>query len=175
MIDIIKELQKNEVLVLLFEEDYQNNLLRVVKKAEAASKKICYITLTKPYYHLVKFFKQNDINVEKFAFIDGVTSTVRKADSSENCRFIPAPNALTELNLMIAKECKEYMPDLLIFDSLSSLLIYEKEPVLLRFVHTIVNELRMNNVKSIFTLLKEDYDSRAIKDISLFVDKIIKV
>ena len=111
----------------------------------------------------------------KFEFIDGVTSTVRKADSTENCRFIPAPNALTELSLMIDKECKEHMPDLLIFDSLSSLLIYEKEPTLLRFAHAIVNELRINNVKSIFTLLKEDYQSTKIKEISLFVDKIIKV
>ena len=175
MIDIKKEIQENDVLVVLFGEDYQKNLLDMIKNTEATYKKICYITLNKPYNNLIEVLKKNSIDIEKFNFVDAITSTVIKPASIKNCRFVTAPNALTELNLAIGKECISHNSDLFIFDSLSSLLIYEKGPTLIRFVHSVINELRTYNIKIIFTLLKEDYVSTLMKDLNMFVDKIIEI
>lgn len=173
MADLAKEINDNEVLVIVYGEDYQQKLIENIKEAEKQIEKICYVTLNKPYHNLVETFKKNSINLKKFLFIDAITSTVIKPKPADNCLFISSPSALTELNITIDETAK-HSPNLLIFDSLSALLVYQKGPTAIKFVHSIANGLRIHKVKAIFTILKGDVDSVLMKDLGMFADKVIR-
>ncbi len=112
--------------------------------------------------------------MKKFGFIDAITKLVMKPESVKNCVFVSATNALTEASIVVKKVCESQQPDMLIFDSLSSLLAYEKGHVLIKFIHSLVEFLRVHRIRITFIALKEDIDSPLIKDLSMFVDKIIK-
>lgn len=175
MIDFGKEIHDNEVLVVVCSENYQKILMDVIKEAEKRFEKLCFVTLNKPYNNLAEILKKNNIDIKKFSFIDAITSTVVKPGSAKNCVFVTAPNALTELNIAITKECKNFNPRLFIFDSLSNLLVYEKGPVLIEFVHSVIQSVKMYKIKIIFTALKSDIDSALMKDLSMFADKVIQM
>jgi len=174
MIDIKKDIKDNDVVVVIFKEDYQKNLMEVTRDLSEQFEKICYINLNKPYDALVESFKKNNININKFSFIDGITSTVKTPLFIKEVRFVSAPNDLTNLNIEITKECRENHPNIFIFDSLSSLLVYEKDFVLIEFVHSVIESLRNYKIKILFTSLDADIDSSLMKDLAMFADKIIK-
>lgn len=168
-------LGKGEVSVIVFSENYQEALKNVIKDVEKKFKKVCYITTNKPYHELVLIFKKNNINLKRFGFIDAITNTVTKPPKTKQCVFVSSPNALTELSIAINKVSKVLRPDLYIFDSLSSLLVYEKGPVLIKFVHSLINSIKTYKIGATFTILESDIDSKLMKDLKMFADKVIKV
>ena len=174
MIDLEKEIQDNEITVILCNSDYPEILNEIIKQTSENFEKIGYVTLNKPYNTLIEIFKKNNVDLKKFGFVDAITKSVIKPESIKNCVFISAPNALTEMSIVIKKVSESQHPDIFIFDSLSSLLVYEKGPTLIKFVHSLVEFLRVHKIKIIFIALKSDIDSALIKDLSMFADKMIK-
>ncbi len=172
--DLQKELKEKSILVVISSEDYQEALKNIIKVAETEMDRICYVSLNQPYKVLVDTFKERGYDLKKFTFIDGITNTLTQFSSAPNCQFISAPNALTELSIAITKEFRKTNPNLIIFDSLSSLLIYQKGSILIEFVHTIIQTVRLNKGKILFTILNADIESPLMKDLSMFADKIIQ-
>ncbi len=61
------------------------------------------------------------------------------------------------------------------FDSLSTLLAYEGSSSIIQFSHNVITKLRINNCKAVFITLKEDINSELIKDLYMFVDKVVEL
>jgi KaiC/GvpD/RAD55 family RecA-like ATPase len=162
-----------EIEVLIFNNGYQKKVIDFIKKTEKKFGYVCYVTLNKPYSVITEDFKKNNIDTTKFIFIDAITSTIKKPAPRKNCIFVSSPNSLTELSITIKELCK-HDPKVLIFDSLSALLIYEKGPAAREFIHSLTNTLRVHNVKGKFIILKHDADSALMKDISMFADRVIE-
>lgn len=80
---------------------------------------------------------------------------------------------LTELHMCISNHAKSKKSDALLFDSLSTMLIYETESLVIKFIHSIVNTIRSYDMKAVFTILEGETDSALVKDLGMFVDKII--
>ena len=49
----------------------------------------------------------------------------------------------------------------------------EKGPVLIEFVHSVIQSVKMYKIRIIFTALKSDIDSALMKDLNMFADKVI--
>lgn len=175
MADLTKEFQDNDILVVVFSENYQEKLFELIKEIEKQDEGICYISLNKPYPSLIGSFKKNNINVNKFLFVDAITCTVKRTKPEKNCIFISSPNALTELNIVITETIKSQNFKFLVFDSLSALLVYEKMLGVREFVHSVVNNLRIYKTKGAFIILKGDIDSTVMRDLRMFADKIVKI
>lgn len=175
MVNLAKEMKDNDILLIAFGENYPRELINIIKKIEKQEGEICYVTLNKPYCTLIELFKKNKINIDKFRFIDCITLSVKKAETEKNCIFISAPYALTGINIAITEAIKSQNFKFLIFDSLSSLLIYEKMLHITEFIHSIINGLRIHKTKGIFIISKGDIDATEMKDLNMFVDKIVKI
>ena len=61
------------------------------------------------------------------------------------------------------------------FDSLSTLLIYNKKETVSKFVHSVVNKIKASNITAVFTALEGDTQSALLKEIGMFVDEVIHV
>jgi len=91
----------------------------------------------------------------------------------KNCTFLSSPNALSELGINISNALQK--SDSLLFDSLSTLLIYEKVGTVMKFVHSLVAKIRVSKCPAIFTALEGDAETQLIKDVTTLVDEIIKL
>lgn len=137
--------------------------------------KIAYISLNKLITPLKRSMQDSGIDIHKIYFIDGITKTaIPNPPEDVNNIFLPAPNDLTKLGIAMTKVMQSYDPDVLIFDSLSTLLIYEDPNIVTQFVYSIINKVRAYGIKVVFTCLNGEKEKQLINNMSLIVDKIIQ-
>lgn len=174
VINIRKEIKENDVVLFIIpNEQYASKLTEIVKAVAADTEKTFYISLNKPYPALVSMMKKNSIDPNKFYFIDAITQTVKSAEPTEKCTYISSPSALTELGLEIGNATSKKKIGNTLFDSLSTLLVYETGASVIKFVHSTISRLRVIGCKAVLTCLTEDTDSALVKDLHMFADKVV--
>ncbi|MFH1788926.1 MAG: hypothetical protein ABH834_06070 [Candidatus Altiarchaeota archaeon] len=168
--------EEGEIIVLLIpDEDYTRRVMEITKDLTRISTRLCYISLNLPYRSLLKHFDEKHIDPSKFYFIDAITQTAEMIKNQPTCEYVSSPGALTELSLAISNILETQKFDYLIFDSLSTLLVYESPLIVTKFIHSLMAKIRVVGTKAIFTCLKQDYDSVLLKDINMFADKILNI
>jgi len=168
--------EDGEVIVLLIpDEEYSKRILEITKELSKISSKLCYVSLNIPFNTLERNFQAKEIDVSKFYFIDAISQTAEIPRDRKNCEYISSPGALTELSLAISNVLETQKFDYIIFDSLSTLLVYETPIIVTKFVHSLMAKVRVVGCKAIFTILKQDSSSMLLKDINMFADKILNV
>ena len=172
--DLSMEIRNNNIILLIVpKEKYHAELVNVIRAMEGNVKKICYVCINEPYNFVINNLKKNNINLEKFFFVDTLTKKVQEPQPVENCIFVTAPNALTEISLAFSKALSEQHCDSALFDTISALAVYESTHSITQFIHNIITKLRLATGKAIFIALKEDLKSELVKDLYMFVDKVI--
>lgn len=132
---------------------------------------LSYVTLSKPYHALVKHFKFRKIDAKRFFFIDCITkSVIKRPKKVKNCVFVPN---LTDLKKTLRKILQSKKFDILIFDSLSSLLVYEKEQPAAKFLHELSVMIKCLKRKAIFIILEKDVEKSVIKHFGMLTDKTL--
>jgi len=156
-------------------EQYSKIIIDVAKQLARDYKHICYVSLNKLYDPLVKGLAANKVDVDKFFFIDcisrGVMMTPKK---TENCEFLSGPQALTEMHISISKNLKAKESEALLFDSLSTLLVYEREVLVIRFVHGLIGAVHEIGPKAFLTILEGDTKGELVKSLGMFTDQTIR-
>ncbi len=177
MQDLIEKLSDGMTFLIKSSSNSYSHTINTLVKKISKNKRILFISLNKSCKALEAIFSNNKANLKNIYFIDAITSTFIKPKKRKNCTFVTAPRALTEISIEITNALKKFNPDFMIFDSLSTLIIYENEIELglSRFLMTMVNKSQKNNVKAIFLCLKDDEKSRLIKEASMIVEKTIVI
>lgn len=170
--DIVKELDENQTILLTIEgENYNSMALGIAK--QLSKKNICYITLNKTYNSLMDIFHKKGIDTKNMVFIDAISRTIlSKVPQVDNCYFISSPAALTEMSITLSKFIKLNF-DYLIFDSLTNLLVYEKKAPVAKFMSHVISRIKESETKAVFYVLKVSQHQEIIQECSMFVDKVI--
>ncbi|HHI03929.1 MAG TPA: hypothetical protein ENL45_00085 [Candidatus Woesearchaeota archaeon] len=174
--NLSSEIKDNKIILLITpKEKYHKELLNTLKVMEKGTDKTCYVCINEPYNFVVDNLKKNNIPAEKFFFIDALTAKVQTPPSVDDCIFVSAPNALTEISLAFSKAFDEKKCNGLLFDTLSTLLVYANPHSIIQFIHNVLTKLRVVSGKAVFVALKEDVNSELVKDLYMFVDKVVEV
>lgn len=169
-----KRIGKKLSLLIIPNEEYLKSVIIISKQASIKYPKILYISLNELYDNLIRSFETNSIDTTNFYFIDAITRTAQtNIDQKSNCYFVTSPNALIELSLVITEKINQMEPDLIIFDSLSTLFIYEKESTAVKFVHSLIGKIKAAGCDSVLTALEGDAKRKAVKDLGMFVDEFL--
>lgn len=169
-----RQLDNRQIVALLIPaERYQDELRKLIKFSSKRSKKICYVSLNLPHQTLAEIFKQCKVDPSKFFIVDAVTSTVMSPKPTKSVSFVASPRAITELGIRIGEICREYKSDLMLFDSISTLLAHVRGPDDPRFVHMLTARIRTHKCRAIFTILREDMGPEIMKDLNMFMDAVI--
>lgn len=171
-----KEIRKNNVVVFLIPSKiYQDGVLHVTKTIANRFSKILYICLNNPAERLIDTLNQKNIDAEKFLFIDAVTKKVKTNISGHNTSYISSPKNFekfkNELNQIIEKEKLECI----IFDSLSTMLIYQDDITVIRFAYDLITKIKVARGSGQFICLEEDIDSALVNGIAMFADKVVGI
>jgi len=177
--NIIEEITQNRfLLILLSEKQYMDQLYEIVKSVEKSKNKICYICLSKPYKDVVDDLKRNKINTNFFFFIDVLSSHYEKLQPKRNCVFLGSPKNLESIKQTIEKVIEREKCSVLLFDTISALLIYQESFPILKFTHSLTVGKKEENVKKIYLVLKKDSipeeeNKKLIDDLKMFADKTL--
>lgn len=112
---------------------------------------------------------------KKFLFIDTTTKPLKSAAELNNCIYVSSISALTELNITITKALEKGKFEILIFDSLSTMLIYHNASTITKFVHNLIGKLRALNCGAVFTCVASDAKSTLVSQLSMLIDKRIRL
>lgn len=174
-----KEVIKNKIfLYLISNKIYQKELLRITKDVADNYSKIVYVSLTKPAEEVVENLRENNIDIKKFLFIDAVAEKVKSsaAGGGEQPIFVSSPKNFNQFNTEISQIIKDLEKfECLIFDSLSTLLIYKDESTVVRFTHDLIIDLMVAHASGDFICLLDDSCVHLAKTITPFTDKVIYV
>lgn len=165
----------NQVLLVLVDKaGYAEKCKILLRSALREKKPLCYTTFNRPSSSIRSAAEKMGIDSGSLLFIDTVTRSIEKPVPDERCIFVSSPQALTEISIAASKMMKDKGCLMMIFDSLSALLIYEKPNAIIQFTHSIISKARLQSANAIFLALKEDTDSELLKDLYMFVDKVVE-
>ncbi|GEM_PF-3230171 len=139
------------------------NILVTQKKR----KTIC-ILLTKPVHEIINELKKNKINPENALFI------TTQENQEKNClTFNPAD--LTTLSILIQEAITILPKDaLVIFDSFSTLEVYNSPNKLMQFATFLINKMRIRNKDLIILNILQKEETPVYSILKQFTDKIEK-
>lgn len=166
-----KHLKGNKIVIFVVPtKNYAKGINDITLAATKSGKSIVYVTVNKPYNILVDSFSAKKIDIGKITFIDAVSGGV-KAPKGVNVEFVSSPKALTEMSITINELMKK--TDSFVFDSVSTLLVYDDPSTVVKFIHSILSKARAAGTNFVLTVLSEDAGKSVLKDVSMFVDKVV--
>jgi len=170
---LLKELAENQNLVLEFERGcYKPGLLAANKLVSKKFNSICYVTVSRPASSIMADLKKEGVDLKKYRFIDCVSKKSGLTKPLKQTVFITTPNSLTEIGIAINKALNSKKVDLLFFDTISSLLIYNNELESVKFLHSLTVQIKGTKTKALYLIMKNDLSKKVVREIELFVDGI---
>jgi len=173
--EIIKQFKTNQnVVISISSKNYTQLITNLNKDLSTKYHKILMISLNRSADALIKDFKSHGISTLKYSFIEVFPARSKIVKTSSRHIHIASPQSLTELAVTIRNRVDTEKPDLVLFDSISTLLIYNDQMSTLRFLHTIMTMMRLKDPKVLYFAVDGDVQ-RIIKTIVLFADAVIEV
>ena len=176
-IDTIEMDNSGVVLAIADSAILRTCVLKSIQKIYQEGKTGVIISLSEPQIILKKALEKNSVDTSTLFFIDGVTvSAMGKAGTEENCFYVNKSSDLTGIGIAITKamaliENKENM--VIILDSVSTLLIYNDPNLIIRFLHMLVNKVRLNDAIGILFSAKNAIDPIVTAQITAFSDSVM--
>lgn len=168
-----RDIANNQSIVLICKnKGPEDAVFEICSDLKKSFKKICIVTVNKPFSFWVKKFGEKKIDYSKFYFIDCISASTMEQVPSKQCTYISSPKALTELAIALNSLSKEV--DLIILDSFSGLVLHNDPFLTFRFMNSINAKFRRNSLKSLYLVVGET-KKEVISDLSLFSDKIISM
>lgn len=176
-LDIRKEIGANlSIAIVIPNEVYIKNINEIARQLSLSYNKICYVSLNKLYTPLTRALAANGVDIRKINFIDGITKTaIAEPGNIPNVAFVSGPDKITELGIAIQKGVAGSSCQALLFDSLSTLLVYKNVQIVKQFVHSIVGQVGATGCIAVFTCLEGNVEKDLIKDLSMFIDSIVHI
>lgn len=171
-------LDTNLLLLLINEEQYTSQIREIAKSVEKTKNTICYVCLSRTYKDVVDEFKENGIDTRRFIFIDTLSSHYGLPKPEKKCIFLNSPDDLESIKKAIEELIEKEKCSVLLFDTISALLIYQKTFSILKFTHSLTTEKNKEHLKKLFIVLKngtvpEKEHIELVNDLQMFADRTL--
>jgi KaiC/GvpD/RAD55 family RecA-like ATPase len=168
---------KKLYLVMSAANNLKTSNIEILRNLISHDHPVIVVTTNQPYATLVKNYQSNDLDLSHIFFIDAITkyATGKVTEGAINCRFINNPANLTDLGIAIT-ETLNNIPDkkpCILFDSVSTMLIYIPSNNISKFIHFVTSKLRLMDSPGIFLAVDTGLDPLLLSQLTTFVDEII--
>jgi archaellum biogenesis ATPase FlaH len=169
--------EKKLFLVISPPEKLKLYNIEIIRQLIIDKHSILVVTTNQPYTTLVKNYENYGLDISRIWFIDAITKCAlgRIPQEANNCRFVKNPANITDLGIVITDVLNKF-PDqkpCILFDSISTMLIYISSINISKFIHFITNKLKLLNSPGIFLAADKSLDPLLMTQIVTFVDEVI--
>jgi KaiC/GvpD/RAD55 family RecA-like ATPase len=172
------DLAKKEIfLVLASPSTIRQRNIDLIKEISENGYHAVIITTNFPYGILTRLYSEQGVDLSRVSFIDAVTrNSLGNAENIPNVvRFINNPANLTDLGIAVTEVLRERSGQkvCILFDSISTMLIYLSSPNISKFIHFVTNKLRLMDISGIFLAVEKGLDPMLMTQLTTFVDTVI--
>jgi len=173
-----EDLDKKQIfLILATPSNIRQRNIELIKELAALEYHTIIVTLNFPYNILSKLYAENGIDVKNVSFVDAVTrNSIGNAENIPGVvRFINNPANLTDLGIAVTEVLKENSGKkvCVLYDSVSTMLIYLSSQNISKFIHFVTNKLRLMDLSGVFLAVEKGLDPMLISQLTTFVDTVI--
>jgi len=156
----------------------QEVALRVLIKIKDMSG--VYVTFNRPYSNLKATVERQGLDVSKLFFIDLITESAggkTERSAEDRCFYVSSPKNLTELSILMEQAMIRLPRErrFVFIDSISTMLIYNDQDTVLRFIHSLTGKMRLLGITGIIFLLEKESDEKFRAQVSQFCDRVITI
>ena len=169
--------EKKLYLVISPPEKLKLYNIEIIRQLIIDQQSVLVVTTNQPYTTLVKNYENYGLDISRIWFVDAITKCAlgRIPQEASNCRFVKNPANITDLGIVITDVLNKF-PDqkpCILFDSISTMLIYIPSIHISKFFHFITNKLKILNSPGIFLAADKSLDPLLMTQIVTFVDEVI--
>ncbi|MEA3515166.1 MAG: ATPase domain-containing protein [Nanoarchaeota archaeon] len=165
--------EKINSLVITDVENIQSTSNSVLKQFSKKSVPGAYVCLNRPQHAVKNILRKENIDFKNILFIDCISSALISVAEEENVTHISNPADLTGLSIAISEFIKSVNHDkFIMIDALGTLLIYNHEEIVLKFIRCVLEECSETDCTAIMITPKTE-DSSWINRIIPFFDNIV--
>jgi hypothetical protein len=173
-----EELEQKKIFLLLASPGtIRQRNIEVIKELSSLGYHTVMITTNFPYSILTKLYTQSGVPQNSVSFIDAVTrNSVGTAENIPGVvRFINNPANLTDMGIAVTEVLKEHAGQkvCIMYDSVSTMLIYLSSANISKFIHFVTNKLRLMDVSGVFLAVEKGLDPMLMTQLTTFVDTVI--
>jgi hypothetical protein len=172
------DLTKKQIFLLLASPAMlrQRNI-EVIREVSSLGYHTIVVATNFPYSVLQKLYAENGVKLASVSFIDTVTkASIGSAPNIPGVvRFVNNPANLTDMGIAVTEVVKEHAGKkvCILYDSISTVLIYLTSPNISKFIHFVTNKLRLMDISGVFLAVEKGLDPMLISQLTTFVDKVI--
>ena len=150
------------------------------KSAIKENKTLLFVLTDKSPEQLKKEMLESKIFFKNFYFVDCYSQQNNGTQKDEdNIKYVSGPLALNEISIALSEFGRDFMKKEadydIIFDSLSTLLIYSNAEAIARFLQVLISKVKQLNGGITFTLEEGMHDAKAIITLEHFMDSVINI
>jgi len=167
--------EKYVVLLVIGHDKYDLLIANITKNFTKKGFSGIFVTLNKDGKDLIAMLQKNKVDCTNLFVVDAVSKKGSVPKVSKNISYVDSPQDLTELEAQIIDFAKKMQPEksFLIIDSLSTLLVYNAEKTIEKFVHGLGEKMKELGFKNVFTIRSKTRPE--ILDVLIqFSDKVIR-
>lgn len=169
--------RKRIFLILTSAGNIRQQNIDLIREVSQQGYHTIVITTNFPYSILTKLYQEEGIDLADVSFIDAVTrNSIGAAENIRGrVRFINNPADLTDLGIAVTEVIREHTGKkvCILYDSISTMLIYLSSPNISKFIHFVTNKLRLMNISGIFLAVEKGLDPMLMTQLSTFADQVI--
>jgi KaiC/GvpD/RAD55 family RecA-like ATPase len=157
---------KSVYLLVLSPEHYvyvREYLSRMLAKKDQPS---LYVSLNQPLPYLTRYLRNLGIDLSGLRIIDACPVKLSRASSSGKL-------SLTRLSMDITNVTAEASYRFLILDSMSTLLVYSDQNTAERFIHYLINKLRLLGTGGIILAVNDEASKKISPTLAQFCDEVV--
>jgi hypothetical protein len=178
----LEELPTEFIALIVSSADIYSIAQEIALKVLIAKKGMCgtYVTFNRPYSTLKVAIEAQGLDLSNMFFIDLITESAGgKADrgAGERCFFVSSPKNLTELSILMEQAMLRLPREkrFVFIDSISTMLIYNDQDTVLRFIHSLTGKMRLLGITGIIFLLEKESDEKFRAQVAQFCDRVITI
>lgn len=177
VIDFSRLGEEKLFLVLSSADMLKKNNAHIIHTLIGKGYRVVVITTNQPSAVLKKHYSTDGIDISRVSFIDAITKYAlgKIPPGQEDCRFINSPSNLTDLGIAITEVLHSLANEktCLLFDSVSTMLIYLPSTNISKFIHFITSKLRLVDAAGIFLAVEKGLDPLLLTQLTTYVDGTI--
>jgi hypothetical protein len=175
----LQDLPKSYVVLALIKvQEYSATNIELIKYLAKQGIPGVFVSVNKPLEEIVESVPQQLIEKSNIEFIDCVSRISGTNEvQGKNFHYVDSANDLVELTEAMEETMEKLKEQekFAIIDSVSTLLIYNKEEAIERFVHAIAGKLRNWKAKGIFIMVESAQTKSIAEALGQFCDKVIEI
>lgn len=136
-----------------------------------------YVTVNKGLAALIETLESEGIQTDSVEFIDVITRMAGNPEvNGKNFHYIDSPKDLVALSVTLEKVIRKLGggKKFIVIDSLTTLLVYNREGVVEKFVHSLSGKIKSWNAQGVFILMDSTREEVA-NTLAQFCDKVARL